>query len=114
MEMIGHYDEFMKSVGFAVAIVKESFGEDSGIFVNLEYRTALPAFCGDEVRGIWCTSVLRYRHLTSFLQRLKPVLWRSRNAGARSPRLLKKRNVLRAARRISLGGFLGCGLDGDA
>jgi hypothetical protein len=57
--MVRHYDKFMESILFAVAIVKESFDQDFGIFRDLEDGAALPAFCRDEVRGAWRGPVLR-------------------------------------------------------
>ena len=47
--MVGHYNEFMKCVRFAVAIVKESFYQDFSILGNLEDGAALPALCRYEV-----------------------------------------------------------------
>jgi len=58
VEMVGHYNEFMKCVGFAVAIVKESFYQDFNILGDLEDGAGLPALCGDEVGGAWGGSVL--------------------------------------------------------
>ena len=57
--MVGHDDKFMKSIGIAVAIVKESLNQDFRIFSDLEDSVALPTFCRDEVRGAWGGSVLR-------------------------------------------------------
>ena len=53
MEVVGHYDEFMERIGVSVAIVKEGFYQDFSIFGDLEDGAALPALCGDEVRGAW-------------------------------------------------------------
>lgn len=59
MEVVGHYDEFVQGICTAVTIVKDSFDQDFGIFGDLEDSAALPAFCGDEIRGAWYGSVLR-------------------------------------------------------
>jgi len=59
VQMVGHDDEFVHEVCASLTIMKESFNQDFGIFGDLEDGAALPAFCGDKVRGSRCGSVLR-------------------------------------------------------